>query len=309
MLKPPCESVVSGFVLGVRIVLSNKLKEERGLTQKQISEILGVSQPVVNQYLKKIDIQSKFSIFNEDIQNTAEKIFQAYLKGSTEEIILGLLCLTCKKLRTDGLLCEEHKKNSSVFTKFRPCSACRITDFSDLEELDHRRRLIGEVEVLSEYFIAQSKFSELIPAVGTQICIALPAAKALGDVVAIPGGIVAVKGRPIPVSRSAEFGGSKTTAGVLLMKRKLNIEVQMVVSIKNTARIRDILSKKGLKIMQTAAGDKNWANIFKERKKEAIEADAIADEGGIGLEPILYLFSFLNSNDLKQNISYLVSQV
>ncbi|MFX0116122.1 MAG: thiamine-phosphate synthase family protein [Candidatus Hodarchaeota archaeon] len=307
MLRPPCEIVIPSFVRAVRVIVAKKLRDEEGFTQQEISHILGVSQPVVNQYLSKesreiahtnLDLQKK-------AQETASEIIIAISSGFTEEKVLSSLCLACKNLRTDGPLCGAHKNLVSAFRAFRPCTACRTAKLGDYEELEQRRHLILEAESLIEFLSSLPKFAILVPAVGTQVCLALPSAEVLRDVVALPGGIVSVKGRPIPVSKHAEFGASKTTAGILLMKKKMENEANAAISLRNMRRIREILSNMGIKIMYTKGGDKNWTTIFMEREMEIKKANAIADEGGVGFEAILYLFA-PDAAELRKSVNNLV---
>ena len=310
MLRPPCELVVPNFVRAVRVAIAKKLKSKENYTQQKIANILGVSQPVINQYITENSQESHQNNpdLQDQIQIIAEEIIETISSRSSAEKVLSTLCLACKRLRTDGELCQAHKDLVPLFQAYRPCTACRVTDVEDLDELDHRRRLIVEIESLINFITSLPKFGQLIPAVGTQLGLAIPSAQALSDIAAIPGGIVSVKGRAVPVSKHGEFGTSRTTAGVLLMKRILATEVGAVISLRNTKKIRKILHDKGMKIMQTSGGDKNWNAVFTTKKIEAAKADVIADKGEIGLEPVLYLFA-CDAEELKDFIDWLVKQI
>ncbi|MFQ5980695.1 MAG: thiamine-phosphate synthase family protein [Candidatus Heimdallarchaeota archaeon] len=290
--------------------IAKKLRLEEKKSQKEISEILGVSQPVINQYLTDDGGVSRLMIpeLQEKIGSAAEEIMKEIVAGLTEERILSTLCRACKQLRTNAELCQAHKALVPSFHNVQSCMACRITEMEDLEELHHRRGLLFEVEALMESVIDLPEFERLIPAVGTQIGLSLNTALTTGDVASIPGGIVSVKGRAMPVSKHAEFGASKTTANILLKKKKLSNEINAVISLRNSAEIRSSLNNMGMQIMQTKGGDKNWSNVFKDRKSEAEEAKIIADEGEVGFEAILYLFAH-NSAELKTSIIDLVRQL
>lgn len=307
LLRPPCEIIIPSFIRGIRVEIAKKLRNEGEFTQQEISHVLGVSQPVVNQYLSKdyLETEKLSNELREVIQETSNEIVEAIYAGFTEEKVLSTLCLACKRMRTDGALCGVHKDLISAFQAFRPCTACRTIDADDLEELERRRRLILKVESLIEFLSSLPKFADLIPAVGTQICLALPSADVLQDIVALPGGIVSVKGRPILISKHAEFGGSKTTAGILLLKKNLAENVNAVISLRNTEKIRKILDKKGIQLLRTKGGDKNWSMVFTERKNEAEKANVIADDGEVGYEAILYLFAS-STAELKSSIEHLV---
>lgn len=290
--------------------IAKRLRSEEKKSQKEISDILGVSQPVVNQYLMDGGRVSRFIIpeLDEKIRSAAEEVMKGIVDGFTEERILSTLCRACKRLRTNAELCQAHRTVVPSFQSVESCTACRITEMEDLEELHHRRGLLFDVESLMESVIDLPKFERLIPAVGTQIGLSLNTAHTTRDVASIPGGIVLVKGRPMPVSKHAEFGASKTTANILLKKKTLSNKTNAVISLRNSAEIKSSLNSMGMQIMQTKGGDKNWSNVFKNRRSEAEEAKIIADEGDVGFEAILYLFAH-NSAELKTSIINLVRQL
>lgn len=302
MLRPPCETVVATFVRAVRVMIAKKLTDEENLSQMEIGRILGVSQPVINQYLADAAKKVPDSL-RRQVQETSNEILKARNADATAEEILSTLCKACKQLRTDGEMCQLHKAQVPSLKPFASCTGCRVGDREALDELIFRRRLIVEIEGFRDYLINLPNFAALIPAVGTQIVLAHPSAQSQMDTIALPGGIVSAKGHPVSVSKFAEFGSSRTTAKILLAKRKLSPNIHATIALRNTAKMRGILSQKSLNIMEMAAG--KWETEFAKRQSEATEADIIADTGGFGLEPILYCFAE-NARRLQEIIDFLV---
>lgn len=110
-MRPPCEIIVTKILPAIRTVLVKDLIERHDLTQKEVSERLGVTQAAVSQYLSSIrgdeELERKLEnseVFDE-IQDLSDKIVEEDTERSQ---IIGELCEVCETLRKEGILCEIH---------------------------------------------------------------------------------------------------------------------------------------------------------------------------------------------------------
>ncbi len=114
-MKPPCESISKKAIPTLRAILVKKLHQKHNLTQTEIAEKLGITQPAVSQYLKSIrgnenlEIKLKNGKIYEKIESFAKKIKENHL--SKEEKIKKF-CEICKSIREKGLIQQSAKMAS-----------------------------------------------------------------------------------------------------------------------------------------------------------------------------------------------------
>ena len=95
-----CEDFVVEFLPAVKATIVRKLYNEYDLSQVNISEILGITQPAVSQYLS--GARGEYPLDGE-IEKTAKEVAdEIYELYSNEELTLGdideLLCKVCRKI-------------------------------------------------------------------------------------------------------------------------------------------------------------------------------------------------------------------
>jgi len=95
-----CEDFVVEFLPAVKATIVRKLYNEYDLSQVNISEILGITQPAVSQYLS--GARGEYPL-DEEIENTAKDVAdEIYELYSNEELTLRdideLLCKVCRKI-------------------------------------------------------------------------------------------------------------------------------------------------------------------------------------------------------------------
>lgn len=118
-MRPPCEIVVWYVIPTIRSELAKELLN-LGMKQKEISELLDITQPAVSQYIS--DKRGHGLKFNDETQN----LIQEFAKGLVEEKynqrdIIPHVCQICKKVKTDEILCQLHKEKGRMPTD---CDAC-----------------------------------------------------------------------------------------------------------------------------------------------------------------------------------------
>lgn len=321
-MRTPCEWTLSDFVPRIRRELVKELHKNRGMSQKDISKLLGISQPRVSQYLalekkqkrnispekaKLIDFQ-----LNDTVEVTVKNIIQLLDEGKSSPETIPIICRGCRKLRMANALCSLHRLDypeldDSVGSN-NTCDLCLKWKDStgnnedSLESLDARFNVLKVLESISSMLIMKLSFPDFIPQIGAQICLIYEnpdESNKLEDVAAFPGRIIQVQGTAKIVSRP-EYNSSKTTGSLLLEVRKFNKNIQAVLSIKSKddQDFENRLISKNFTIIKTRALDENEFSENIEPGSLAHSKIAIIDSGSIGYEPITYL--------LVENITDLV---
>ncbi len=118
-MRPPCEIVVWYVIPTIRSELAKELLN-LGMKQKEISELLDITQPAVSQYIS--DKRGHGIKFNDETQN----LIREFARGLVEEKynqrdIIPHVCQICKKVKTDEILCQLHKEKGKMPTD---CDAC-----------------------------------------------------------------------------------------------------------------------------------------------------------------------------------------
>lgn len=120
-LKPPCELVVSRIIPALRASLVKQLVDEHGMTQIEISEVLGITQPAVSQYMNQRrggfeGLKSVFPEIDEYTKKIAEQLVDEEL---TQEDID--LCIPCKVMRNSDVFCPLHRDYSGLPSECKIC--------------------------------------------------------------------------------------------------------------------------------------------------------------------------------------------
>lgn len=123
-MKPVCEIIVKHVLPGLRAMLVEELMNTYGLNQVEVANKLGVSQPSVSQYRKKLRGKNvkilKNEVIKEDIESLAEKVN----KGMDNKDIVKEICKICNKIKEKNLLCKLHKKKYSGLEDCFVCPKC-----------------------------------------------------------------------------------------------------------------------------------------------------------------------------------------
>jgi predicted transcriptional regulator len=119
-LKQPCEIVVWYVIPSCRAILSKELFK-LGMKQREISNLLDITQPAVSQYLS--DKRGGREIeFTDEIYNMLKELAYKLKEGLASQMdIIAEICEICRKTRTEDILCMLHKQNTDVPEKCKQC--------------------------------------------------------------------------------------------------------------------------------------------------------------------------------------------
>ena len=102
-MKSPCEQIVWDVLPSIRAAIAEELIK-RGISQKEVSRMLGITPPAVSQYLSK---KRGYNIeFREDIRQAigvlADDLIKEDIKGTD---LVKRICSICRMLQDDETAC------------------------------------------------------------------------------------------------------------------------------------------------------------------------------------------------------------
>lgn len=293
--------LVSEFVIPeLRGLLAHKLRE-RGLGQLRISKLLGISQPMISkymsvsysEYLRRLE---DLGLDVNEVARTIEILVEKLVNDNYREY-LELTSSFLNSILRRGLLCKIHKKVSPVVP--RDCEVC----FKIFEVVSDP--YVEEVKVAYEILSFYPRGHEIVPEVGMNIVSAPPNARNFRDVVGFSGRIVRSGDRVVAVGEPMR-GGSEHTANVLLRVMSRFPEIRSAVAIKYDERCVKKLSAAGLNVVKTGPHksiEEFFVSLERVVNELSKEPDAIADAGGLGIEPVIYVFSLSAINAVKKALT------
>jgi predicted transcriptional regulator len=110
VMSLPCEVAVKCVLPVVRAMIAKELTIEHGLKQKEAACKLGVSQPAISLYGKKlrgisIDLENDATV-----KTQVRQIARMLAEGEpSRRNLIPKYCGICRAIRAKGLLCELHK--------------------------------------------------------------------------------------------------------------------------------------------------------------------------------------------------------
>ena len=118
-MRPPCEIVVWYVIPTIRSELAKELLN-LGMKQKQISEVLDITQPAVSQYIS--DKRGHGIKFEEEVQDMIKGFARDLVEGkATQMDIIPKMCEICKKIKAEEVVCQIHKDKDNIPLN---CNAC-----------------------------------------------------------------------------------------------------------------------------------------------------------------------------------------
>jgi len=122
-MKPFCEVIVTSILPAIRSIITKELLTNYNLTQKEVSELLCLTQPAISQYSResrgyKVKLLQKYPKIMEMIDDLTKKINSGRLNARQ---IQAELCKVCKTIRESKILCSLHEE---IYPSISPCHEC-----------------------------------------------------------------------------------------------------------------------------------------------------------------------------------------
>jgi predicted fused transcriptional regulator/phosphomethylpyrimidine kinase/predicted transcriptional regulator len=299
-MRFPCEFISSTFLPGLRIRIAHQLRR-KGKSQNEISQLLGVKQPVVVSYLQKKIIDTGNEKINHYLDTLSDDVSEMIVAKEELDFVMKTICTKCKSLRVNGPLCAIHKSILPSLVTYKNCDIC--FGFNGLPSIEGRaeilRSLVESLDILKQ----NEKFYEWIPEIGSQLVACDENASDLDDIASFPGRIIKVKGEVVNVS-PPEFGSSRTMSSLLLWIRNHQSSVKWIISIKNKSNLPRKLMKLKIPFEEITDLESNWEESLAllSQRKSINKTKAILDMGSLGYESIGYIFGN-SAGDLLERIN------
>ena len=278
------EIVVEEFLPTVRSMFAGELRE-RGLTQREVAEVLGISQSAVSKYAHG-DVRVNDRIAEDDrVRELVSRLGDGLATGDvTPTQALVETEVLIRELEAGGdVLARLHEEavpeladHGASFRVHDPESSMRTSE-----------RVLSSVRQGLRVLENASGFASLIPAVGSNLVACVPDAEDVDDVAGVPGRIFDVKGRTT-VPADPEFGVSEHVATVLLAAREAGSDAAAAANIRYDPDILATLEKRG-HVTAEFDEDDDVASSVAAAIEDEPGATVLYQTGGMGIEPIVYV--------------------
>ena len=278
------EVVVEEFLPTFRSMLAEDLRE-RGLTQSEVADALGISQSAVSKYAHGDVAGNERVREDERVARLVDEIGEGLATESMSQLqALVEVEVLIRRLEDRDLIAQLHEKAmpelagyGGDFNVHDPDDELRATE----RVLSSMRRGVHIVE-------GTSGFTSLIPAVGSNLCECLPNAESIDDVAGIPGRIFDVKGRAT-IPADPEFGVSGHVASILLAARNEGADVHAALNIRYAPEIVERLESTGRATAEFDAEYDDLGTAIETALDGTPDATVLYQTGGYGIEPIVYV--------------------
>ena len=284
-LRLPGEIVAERFVPTARAMLAVKL-DERGLTQQEIADHLGVTQAAVSKHLNEDVVLEERFVENQRMIETTERIADGLSEGSMDEVdamaeLLGLV----RAFEDRGPICELHEEAVPALQGLG-CDLCvRGVDSEVLTE----RNVLTSVRKATRILAESTAFSEHVPNVGTNVGMALPDAADITDVAAIPGRIIRIHDR-IEIPANPEFGASEHVAGTILAAMAVDPDVRGALNVSTSEAVLSAARDRGIEPLAFEPEYEDRRSRLESAFRERGSVPRVCyHRGAFGIEPITYV--------------------
>ncbi|AAV46672.1 helix-turn-helix domain-containing protein [Haloarcula sp. JP-Z28] len=277
------EIVVDDFLPTFRSLLADALRE-RGLTQSEVADLLGISQSAVSKYVHGDVARHEDLLAHRGLEELVERLADGLADGDMSSVqALVETEVFIRELEQGGVLAQLHEDAVPELGDYDDEFAVHDPD----SQLRSAERTLASVRRGLSVLENTSGFATLIPAVGSNLVQCLPEADSIEDVAAVPGRILDVKGRAT-IPADPEFGVSEHVASLLLAARAAGSDARAVLNVRYDDGVVTALRDAGRTVVEFDA----------EESVEPAVAAALADDpgadvlyhtGAMGIEPVVYL--------------------
>ena len=280
------ELVVEEFLPTVRSMLAEELRE-RGLTQSEVADLLGISQSAVSKYAHGDVSQNDAIRGDERVQSLVTRLGEGLANGDLSRVSAVVETeVLIRELESRGdLLARLHEDAMPALADYE--GDFRVHD-SD-SAVRRRERTLSSVRRGLRTLEETPGIAGLIPNVGSNLVECLPDAENVADVAGVPGRIFDVKGQAT-IPADPEFGVSAHVATVLLAARAAGSDARAALNVRYDPELVADLEAAG-----HAAVEFDAEADIDEAVGAALSTDPGADvlyqAGGFGVEPVLYVLA------------------
>jgi predicted fused transcriptional regulator/phosphomethylpyrimidine kinase/predicted transcriptional regulator len=281
------EIVVEEFLPTFRSMLAEELRD-RGLTQHEVAEALGISQSAVSKYAHGDVSRREEFLEDERVRELVDRIGEGLASGEMSRVgALAEIEVLIRRLENGDLLAELHAEAMPELA-----DADIDFDIHDPEStLRTTERVRSSVRRGLRTLTNASGFAALIPNVGSNLVECLPDSADVEGVAGVPGRIFDVKGRAT-VPSEPEFGVSEHVAGVLLEARGVGLDAAAALNVRYDPDVVESFADAGYVTVEfEAETDGAIERALADHEGEFTEVTVLYQTGGFGIEPIVYVLA------------------
>jgi predicted transcriptional regulator len=106
----PCEVAVKCGLPAIRAMIAKQLMAKYGLKQTETAQLLGVSQPAISLYYRRIRGKAINLDDDGEIRDSIDKLARRLSQHSVSSVeFISAFCDICRQMRAKGLLCQAHR--------------------------------------------------------------------------------------------------------------------------------------------------------------------------------------------------------
>ncbi|SDX59622.1 thiamine-phosphate synthase family protein [Halobellus clavatus] len=279
------EVVVDEFLPTFRSMLAEDLRD-RGLTQHEVAEALGISQSAVSKYAHG-DVNRREEVLEDErVADLVERVGEGLATGDMSRVqALVEAEVLVRRLEAGDLLARLHEEAMPELADHEGYERIHDPD-SGLRTSEQVR---SSVRRALRRLTNASGFAGLIPNVGSNLVESLPEAATVDDVAGVPGRIFDVKGRAT-IPGDPEFGVSEHVASVLLSARDAGRDVHAAINVRYDPEVVAGLEAAGYDAVEFDADAPTDPIREALADREDLSSTFVCYQtGGYGIEPITYV--------------------
>jgi len=280
------ELVVEEFLPTFRSMLAEALRE-RGLTQNEVADLLGISQSAVSKYVHGEVARNDRLLTDRRMKDLVERLAGGLASGEMTRVqALVEAEVFVRQLEQGDVLAQLHEESMPGLAEY---GDDRFAVHDPDSRVRESERTLASVRRGLRILENTSGFAGLVPAVGSNLVEALSVAEGIEDVAAVPGRILDIKGS-VAVPGEPEFGVSEHVATVLLAARSGGSDARAAVNVRYDPDVLGALEDAGHRTVEF-----DPEAPVEEAVAAAVSANpgatVLYQTGGEGIEPILYVLA------------------
>lgn len=284
-LRLPSEIVVERFLPTVRAVLAEEL-HDRGLTQQEIADHLGLTQAAVSKQLHGETVREPRFVDDPDFQATMAVLADGMASGTVGEFErLSTLVDLVRTFVDRGPICDLHEE-AMPSLRGLGCDLCvRGLDDERLAE----REILSIVRRAARLLRSEPAVAGFVPHVGTNVGMTRPGGSVTADVAAIPGRIYETRGRVV-VPADPEFGSSEHVATTVLAAHAAHPRIRAAVNLVTDDRLLAAARARGHDPVEFEPGyEDRYRRLHSLFDRHDDPPRIVFHRGAFGIEPITYV--------------------
>ena len=124
----PCEVAVKCVLPAVRAMMAKQLMAKHGLNQEQAAKLLGLSQPAISLYNRRMRGKAIDIGRDAEITKLVESLATSLAESDmSHKEFIPRFCEICRTIRAKGLLCQMHKTFDPSIN-IEECELCMSID-------------------------------------------------------------------------------------------------------------------------------------------------------------------------------------